>query len=118
MKMKNGLVRRGEKWHWCAPNRRDAKTGKYPQKWGHADTWDAAKNARADFIKSLKDGTYIEPSDMTLIAWMTKWLDTLVKPLKRLNTYETYKQQVERTIKPAAIANIPLQRLRMVDLTD
>jgi hypothetical protein len=76
---------------------------------------DQRKEAMAKRIELLNDqnkGTFIHPSKTTLIEWLREWLEKSVKPLKRPNTYRTYKNVVEHHIAASAIAHVRLQRLR------
>lgn len=59
---------------------------------------------------SLKKGSYSENSDVTLIEWLSTWLNDYcinIRPSTRMN-YDTY---INRHIASAEIAQIPLCRL-------
>lgn len=56
----------------------DPVTGKQKQKSIYGKTQREVWERLAEITTELDDGTYIEPSKMTLEAWMTVWLEVYV----------------------------------------
>lgn len=80
---KTGLLKRKRKWFTFRGTRKEAE------------------NKLTDLLHKLDRGGVIEPSKMTLGAWLTEWLEAAIKPpAKRLRTYETYKSVVDVHLKP------------------
>jgi integrase len=71
--------------------------------------WFTVKGTKRDAEKKLTEplhdvhsSAYVEPSKLTLGAWLTEWPDTTIKPPnKRLHTSETYKSVITRHLIPA-----------------
>jgi integrase len=94
-----GVRRRKQKWTTFRGTRQEA----------HAEL--------AKLTGSVHGGTYVETSKVTLIEFLRDWLDKAVKPpLKRPETYRAYKSIIDTHISKAAIATLPLQRVRTSDL--
>jgi integrase len=71
-----------------------------------------AEDKLTELLTSLKDGTFVEPSKLTLGAWLSEWLEASVKPRCRRSTYVRYKGIIDNAITSAPIASFPLQKLR------
>ena len=97
----------------------DPQTGqlKRKQKWYtvHGTKRDAEKKL-AELLHALHQGTLVEPSKLTLGAWLDTWVETAIKPPnKRLRSYETYKSVITHHLQPA-LGAIRLQQLLPTDL--
>jgi integrase len=66
----------------------------------------------AELVAAQRTGAYVEPSKLTVIAYLRGWLEVSVKPMRRPATYVTYRNAIETHIAKAPIASILLQRLR------
>ena len=71
-----------------------------------------AEDRLTDLLGSVKDGTFVEPSKLTLGTWLREWVDASVKPRCRLTTYVRYTGIIEHSICQAPLANVPLQKVR------
>ncbi len=67
-------------------------------------------------LKSLSDGTYVEPSKQTLSEFLDRWLNTVEGNLAP-KTFERYKQLVDLNINPrlGAIRLMELQPLQIAE---
>ena len=87
----------------------DPVTGKRRQKSvsGFRTKADAEK-ARTKVLRSLDDGSYIEPSRATLGAYLTEWLGTIrnVRP----TTLDSYTRWMEGQVMPR-IGHVPLHKV-------
>jgi integrase len=69
-----------------------------------------AQEELTTMLHNLSRGQVISPSRMTLAGWLDEWLESVIKPHKRLRTYDTYQNTLEKHIKPA------LGQYRLCDL--
>jgi len=93
----------------------DPKTGvlKRKQKWiTFRGTKPEAEARLAKLLTSANEGTFVEPTKVTLGSWLREWLDSSLKPSVRPSTYTRYKGILEHDLLKAPMAAIPLQRLR------
>jgi integrase len=88
--------------HWAIVlDTRDPATGKRKVKWvSFRGTKRQAETERARLVSELKGGTYIEPTKLTLAAWLTQWLATVRQEVSP-KTYERYGQLVNGYLIPA-----------------
>lgn len=70
-----------------------------------------AEELLAQLMTELKQGTYVEPTKVTLGECLDIWLEEYKKPRLRQTTYESYELMIRRHIKPV-LGNVPLQNLR------
>jgi integrase len=68
-------------------------------------------------LRSMDEGTYIEPSKETLGAYLDRWLATYAKANVAGKTYERYEQIIEKDIKPS-IGSIVLAKLTPVHIAE
>ena len=61
--------------------------------------------------KTLEDGLYVEPSQMTVEAWLEVWLKEYVMPSRRSTTCDNYRNTMEKHLIPV-IGKHKLQRLQ------
>lgn len=92
-----GKLKRRQKWITVKGTKRDAE---------------ARLNA---LLHDIHKQQFVEPSKRTLGDWLDEWLEKVIKPSKRLRTYETYRSVIERYLKPNLGTN-PLQQLKAIDL--
>ncbi len=93
----------------------DPNTGmlKRKQKWvTFRGTKKAAEKELTRLLGTVDNGTYVEPSTVTLIAWLRDWLKLTVQATARPATLTRYRGIVDNHVAKAAVADIPLQKLR------
>lgn len=106
-KMKNGLVKRGSTWSYYI-RVKDPATGKMKSvgKGGFA-TWTEARDAQTKAKAAEQDGTAVAPSQLTLGAYLTDWLEGVELHVKA-TTARSYRMHVEVHIVPA-LGGVKLQ---------
>jgi integrase len=68
-------------------------------------------------LKSLDEGSYVEPSKTTLAEYLDRWLSTYAKPNVAGKTYERYQQIIDNNIKPK-LGSIKLSRVTPIQIAD
>lgn len=63
------------------------------------------------YIRDLRDGLYVEATEITVKGYLEQWLEDYVKPNVKPKTYSIYKNMVEKHIIPA-LGHIELAKLR------
>jgi integrase len=87
------------------------------QKWvTFRGTRKKAEAKLTELLGAVDKGEFVEPSKMTLSKWLAEWLEASVKPRVRPSTYVRYKGIIENDISKAAIASLPLQKIRPTHL--
>ena len=95
-----------------------ASNGKRRYRWIRGfRTKRAADTEMRRVLRSMDDGTYVEPSKETVGAYLDRWLATYAKPNVAGKTYERYEQIIEKDIKPA-IGSILLSKLSPVQIAE
>lgn len=98
-RMKGGIIKRGATWSYMV-RERDPQTGKTKPRWvGGFPTQKAAKEARADALAAMHQGTYVAPQDLTVAEWLDKWIDGHAVELKP-STAKSYRDNIDRYLKP------------------
>ena len=93
-----GQLKRKQKWFTVRGTKRDAE------------------KKLAELLHAANRNEIVEPTKLTLGAWLEAWLETAIKPPnKRLRTYETYKSVIERHLKPA-LGSLRVQQVQPTDL--
>ena len=93
------IIARGERrwlvrWHQgCGPNGRRV----YRSKMVHGTKRDAQKKLNS-VLRSRDLGTYVEPTKMTLCAYLERWLEDAAKRSLRRRTFDDYKSLLERDL--------------------
>ncbi len=97
-----GTIRKRKDGRWEARYTTgfDPATGKQIQKSIYGKTQKEVREQLTQITAELDDGTYIEPSKMTLEAWTTIWLEDYMFD-KKWSTVNHYKYEVESHIVPA-----------------
>lgn len=72
---------------------------KYKSKGGFNTKGEASK-ALAQALCDYQNGGYIEPKKITLSEVSLKWLNDYVKPLRKISTYNRYKELVDNYLIP------------------
>ncbi len=78
---------------------RDPGTGRQIQKSVYADTQQECRKLMIVAIAALDEGIYLEPSKMTVSAWLDTWVAEYTSALKPY-TLRNYKSQIKNHIKP------------------
>lgn len=108
--MKNGVEKRGSRYSYTI-RITDPKTGKSKQKKkGGFLTEKDAKIARSKALVALSNGSYVEPSKVTVEEFLKSWLENHSHHLKPLSIRD-YRAHIARYIVPA-IGKIPLGQIR------
>lgn len=120
--MRGSIIRRGPKRFalvFDAGHALDPKTGqlKRRQKWvTFRGTLKQAEAKLAGLVDAAGNGNFIEPSKLTLVAYLRDWHGKAVVPYRRPETARIYQSMIETHVAPSAIAHVPLQKLRTTDL--
>jgi hypothetical protein len=95
---------------------RDPATGKRKRRWhSFAGSKRAAQIECARLISELQGGTYIDPSKMTVSAFLDRWLDyTAARVSPR--THERYKEICQKNIFPL-LGAVRLTKLRPAQIS-
>jgi integrase len=82
----------------------DPKTGRFKRK----QQWESVRGTKKDAQRRLTEklhnfhqGQVVMPSKLSLAQWLDEWMESAIKPHKRLRTYETYKSVINRHLTPA-----------------
>jgi integrase len=76
----------------------------------------AAEKKLNELLRDVGRGEWVEPTTLTLGAWLTDWIEKAIKPpLKAQATYEMYQRIIERHITPK-LGTLRLQALKPIDL--
>lgn len=97
-----GTIRKRKDGRWEARYTTgfDPTTGKQVQKSIYGKTQKDVREKLTQITTELDNGSYIEPSKMTLEAWMIIWLEDYMFD-KKWSTVKHYKAQVKAHILPA-----------------
>lgn len=99
-KMRDGLVKRGATWSYVI-RVKDPETGRSKPRWiGGFPSRAAAKAARDAARNASNRGTWVPPQDMTLAAWLDRWITSHEVELKP-STAAGYRQNITRYLVPA-----------------
>lgn len=72
-----------------------------------------AEAKRIELLGAQHQGTFVERSKVTLLAWLRAWLATsIAPPMKRPATHRAYQVIIEQHLAKSPVAFTPLQRLR------
>ncbi len=88
--------------------------GKSVRKFYYGKTRKEVQEKINDATNRVKNGTYTEPSKLTLGEWIRNWLDNYMKHSLRPTTWESYDEQFRNHISPA----LGVKRLTQVRTSD
>jgi integrase len=97
-----GHIRERSPGHWAIVlDTRDPATGKRRVKW-HSFTGSkrGAQVECARLVAAMRGGAYVEPTKLTLSAWLTQWLATVRQEVSP-KTHERYGELVRNYLIPA-----------------
>ncbi|MEM9653708.1 MAG: tyrosine-type recombinase/integrase [Actinomycetota bacterium] len=100
MAMKDGIVKRGNRWAFVVELPRDPATGRRRQKWfsGYATRREAVA-AREQVRADLRSETYVERSRQSVHAFLDDWL-AAIEPTIRPATMESYERYLRLHVRP------------------
>jgi len=90
---------------------RDPDTGNLKRMTFYGKTHKEAREKLNKALVDLTEGTFVEPSQITVKQWITTWLQEYMKPHLRPTTWESYQELAEGHVVPA-IGKILLRKLR------
>jgi len=107
----SGTIRQRPDGRWEARYTvgRDSGTGKQKQKSIYGDTQQDVLKQLRQIQAAIDNGTYTEPSKMTVGQWMDIWLAEYLGGVKSATVY-SYTTRTNNHIKPA-VGSVPLQKL-------
>jgi integrase len=113
-----GHLRERSPGHWAIIiDIRDAATGARRRKWhSFAGTKRQAQVECARLISEINGGTYIDPSKLTVAAFLDRWLEH-VRPNVAPRTYERYCEIARKNLVPL-IGGVPLTKLQPIQISD
>lgn len=87
------------------------QSGKRKQKWhGGYKTRKEAEVARAKLVVDVHDGSYIEPSKLTVEDWVTqRWIPSMKTQLKA-STFDSYQRNLNKHVLPV-LGTLPLTEI-------
>lgn len=59
-----------------------------------------AQKALTKMLRELDTGTYVEPTNLTVEAYLERWLETAARPRVRDNTFKSYAYTLRRHVVP------------------
>ncbi|MCL2828892.1 MAG: site-specific integrase [Oscillospiraceae bacterium] len=112
----SGMIRKREDGRWEARYTvgRDPGTGKQVRKTIYGKSQEEVRKKLTQVTAAIDDGVYVEPSRMTVKAWLDIWLAEYMGDKKYL-TVKGYKAQCKTHIKPA-LGAIKLSALKPHDI--
>jgi hypothetical protein len=94
----------------------DLKTGKRKRRWhSFKGTKRQAQIECSRLITGMKDGGYVEPSKVTVLQFLERWL-LHIKPNISPRTHERYRQLATKNIAPL-IGSKVLSKLQPIDIS-
>jgi integrase len=116
--MRGSVRKRGTTWTWYLDAPPDPLTGKRRQaSKGGFRTKREAQQALNEALARLRDGIFVQPSQLTLGSFLLEeWLPAVRPPRVRPSTWESYRMNAETHIVPT-LGHLPLQRLTPAQLT-
>ncbi|MBZ8121439.1 tyrosine-type recombinase/integrase [Bacillus thuringiensis] len=113
--MKGHIRKRGNKYCIVIDIGPDPETGKRRQKWFSG--YKTKKEAQADVAKKiteLNEGTFVDPSKLTLKEYLLEWLEVKKMSLEN-GTYISYKAYINAYIMPT-IGMVSLHKLNAIHI--
>lgn len=105
-------------WEIITEIGRDPKTGKRKQ---HSETVRGTKREAehrlAELINQIEGKAFLKPERITFGQWLTKWCDSQVDSNTSTRTASSYRDEIERHIKPN-LGQVLLSQLTPLHLQD
>lgn len=102
--MKGGVRKRGKTWSYYFYIGEINGKKKMKEKGGFKSK-PIAEKAMRDALYEFEHGGYIEPKKITFTQFSLEWLNTYVKPLRKITTYNRYHELINKYLTPT-IGNI------------
>lgn len=120
MKLPGSIVERSPGRWAIILEQRDPVTGKRKQKWhSFKGTKKEALSERVRLLHETNEGTYIEPSKLTVEQWIDRWIEAGAPGRKKKKvgqrTLERYEELLRVHVKPKLGAR-PLQKLQATEI--
>jgi integrase len=111
-----GHIRQRSPGSWAIVlDAKDPATGKRRRRWhSFKGTKRQAQDECARLVSALKGGTYIEPTKLTVAAWLTQWLATVRQEVSP-KTHERYSEFIIGYLIPA-LGPTPLSKLSAIQI--
>jgi integrase len=74
-----------------------------------------AERYRTAALRGLDLGTFVEPTRLSLGAYLDRWLEEAAKPRVRARTYDDYKWLLDKYVRPA-LGELRIDRIRPLDV--
>lgn len=98
--MRDGIIKRGQIYYYVV-RELDRTTGKRKPRWVRGASTRAATVALRDKARSSQhDGTYVAPQDLSVAAWLERWITAHEVELKP-STAATYRDKIRLYLVPA-----------------
>lgn len=113
--MKGHIRKRGKKYCIVIDISPDSETGKRRQKWFSG--YKTKKEAEADVAKKiteLNEGTFVEPSKVTLKSFLSEWIEAKKINVKK-STYDEYRGIIKNHLVPH-LGEIKLEKLNAMHI--
>lgn len=113
--MKGSIKRRGKSWLGRVDVGVDRVTGKRKVRAISRPTKREVEEEIAKTLAAVQRGEHVDPSRLTVGAWLDTWFSTAIEPHKRPRSVETYRSVIHRHLEPA-LGSVPLQTLQPEDI--
>lgn len=116
--MKGHIRKRGKNsWTLIFDLGPDPKTGRRRQKWEtvHDCGKREAQRALNSRLAEIRHGTYVEPTDILVEDFLSRWLKAWAKQHTSQRTYERYEEIVEKHLSPA-LGKVELTKLTALEI--
>lgn len=106
------ILQRGGKWQAKVYIGRDEETAKRRHLSRNFETKKAAQKWLTKVHAQRDEGTFVEPSQVTLRKFLRQWLDDAVKARVRVRTFDDYENIIRRYIEPSKLAPMKLAKIQ------
>ena len=114
-KLRDGVMKRGSTWSYVI-RVKDPETGVSRPRWvGGFATEGAAKTARDQARVKARQGEYIDPSSITVAAYLDEWIESHAMEIKP-RTLHDYRSCIRLYLTPR-IGHVPVQAVRQSTIT-
>ncbi|CAM5441193.1 site-specific integrase [Streptomyces xanthochromogenes] len=74
--------------------------GTRARKFAYGKTWEECDAKRREFLDKVASGTPVPTRSAKLSEWLSFWLESVVKPRRKLSTYDKYETHVRLYLAP------------------
>jgi Phage integrase, N-terminal SAM-like domain len=113
-----GHIRERSPGHWAIVlDIRDPATGKRKRRWhAFAGTKRQAQEECARLITEMRGGTYLDPSKLTVAAFLDRWLEHVQSQVSP-KSHERYAEIARKNLAPL-LGGISLSKLQPAQISD